>query len=170
MANEKPARIKWADEVLSVKPNETLLEIGCGNGHAIELICKRLKTGKVVGVDRSAKAILAAEANNQLCVNSGKAQFVNSALADMKPNQTFDKIFAINVNVFWIDPKHELPILHTLMNRRGQLYLFYEPPSSQLERIIENCKIFLEAADFKVVDVLHRNLKPNHGVYILARK
>jgi SAM-dependent methyltransferase len=171
MSTEKPERITWAVEVLSVQPKEKILEIGCANGHAIELICKQLTTGKIVGIDRSARAIRTAEANNQPCVDSGKAQFFNAALAGIHLNEMFDKIFAININVFWTGPKQEIVILHGLMNKRSRLYLFYDPPSSdQLEKVTENCTKYLEAEKFEIIEVLRKRLTSNYSVCIMAKK
>ena len=154
-----------------MQPNENILEIGCGNGHAVELICKQLTTGKIIAIDRSAKAIRAAEANNQQCVNSGKVQFRNTALAEIKRNEMFDKIFAINVNVFWTGPEKEIAILNTLMSRNSRLYLFYDPPSSgQPEKAIENCKKHLKEEELEIVDVLRKRLTLNYGVCIMAKK
>lgn len=84
MPGEIPARVRWAVDVLSVQPTEKILEIGCGNGHAVELMCEQLTTGKVVGIDRSARAIRTAAANNRQCVDSGKVQFLNAALSDIR--------------------------------------------------------------------------------------
>jgi trans-aconitate methyltransferase len=171
MSSEKPERIRWAVEVLSAQPKEKILEIGCGNGHAVELICKQLTTGKIVGIDRSAKAIHTAEANNPRCVNSGKAQFLNAALAEIKLNERFDKIFAVNVNVFWTRPEREIAALRPLMNKRSRLYLFYDSPSaSQLEKVIENGKKHLEAEKFEIVDALRKRLTSNYSVCIMAKK
>lgn len=170
MPSEKPERIRWAVEVISVQPREKILEIGCGNGHAIELICKQLATGNIVGIDRSTKAIHRAEANNQECVNSGKAQFYNTTLADLQLDERFDKIFAINVNVFWTGPERELAALQPLMDKGGRLYLFYDPPTAgKLEKVIENAKKHLEAEKFTIVDVIQKRLPSNHSVCIIAK-
>ena len=171
MSSEKPERIRWAVEVLSVQPEEKILEIGCGNGHAVELVCNQLRIGIIVGIDRSAKAIRTAEANNRQCINAGKAQFLNTALTEMKLKERFDKIFAINVNVFWIRPEREIAALNTLIGESSRLYLFYDPPSSsQLEKVVESCKKRLKEGNFEIVDVLRKRLTSNYGVCIIAKK
>jgi tRNA A58 N-methylase Trm61 len=170
MSSNKPERVSWAVEVLSVQPDEKILEIGCGRGQAVELICKQLRTGKIVGIDRSAKAITAAESNNRDCIDSMKAQLINIALAELKLKEFFDKIFAVNVNAFWTGPEKEIAVLRSLMNKRSQLYLFYEPPSvSQLEKIIESCQRQFEG-ELEIVQVLRKRLSLNRGVCIMAQK
>jgi predicted enzyme related to lactoylglutathione lyase len=41
-ANTVPERVAWAVEMLDVALDDRLLEIGCGAGHAVLLICARL--------------------------------------------------------------------------------------------------------------------------------
>lgn len=170
MSSKTPERIKWAVDILSVQPREKILEVGCGNGHAIELICKQLTTGKIVGIDRSAKAIRTAEANNSKCVNSGKVQLLNAALAEIKLGERFDKIFAVNVNVFWTGPAWEFTPLPSLLKKAGRLYLFYDPPTaSQLEKIIVNGRKHLEMTKFEIIDVFRTRLTASHSVCIMAK-
>lgn len=44
-ANMVPERVAWAVDMLNVAPDDQLLEIGCGAGQAVSLICQRLDTG-----------------------------------------------------------------------------------------------------------------------------
>lgn len=171
MSSEKPERIRWAVEELSIQPKDKILEIGCGNGHAVALICQQLSAGVIVGMDRSPKAIRAAETNNRDCISAGKAQFLNITFAEMQSNERFDKIFAVNVNIFWTGSEREIALLHMLMHTNSRLYLFYEPPSSsQLEKIVESCKQHLNEANFEIVDVLRKRLTSNDGACIIAKQ
>jgi hypothetical protein len=109
-------------------------------------------------VDRSGIAIAAAQDANRTHVESGRARFVKAALADASLQQRFDKVFAINVNVFWLGPEKELAVIRRLLASGGRLYLFYEPPSSlQLERAVEGCSRHLENGGFNVERVLRND-------------
>jgi hypothetical protein len=84
-------------------------------------------------VDRSATAIAAARAGAAACVEAGTALFHNVALADVDPAALgrFDKILAVNVNLFWTQQvPHELPLLARPARPGGRLQLVYEPPSA----------------------------------------
>ena len=125
MASKIPERIGWAVETLAVGPSDALLEVGCGKGLAAALIAPRLRSGRILAIDRSATAIAAARKT------PGKAVFRHAALADLgAADGPFDKIFAINVNLFWTDAGPELPVVRKLLKKTGRLFLFYEPPAA----------------------------------------
>lgn len=117
---------------LGVGPDDHLLEIGCGPGVAVVLICERLVSGRIVAIDRSATAISRATQRNAEHIAAGKAVLRTVALGELQPSnllggrERFDKIFAMNVNLFWVrSPAKELELLKRLLGPGGALYLFY---------------------------------------------
>jgi ubiquinone/menaquinone biosynthesis C-methylase UbiE len=125
-----PRRLVWAVDVLDIRPNDQVLEIGCGHGAAVDLICRKLVTGKLTAIDRSAKMIEVAKARNARHVEAGRAAFRTASLDALgTEGEDFDTIFAVNVNVFWVGPAStELEVVDRLLKPGGALYLFYEPP------------------------------------------
>lgn len=126
-----PERVRRAVEVLDVAPDDQLLEVGCGPGVAVLLVCERLTTGHITAVDRSSVAVERAQRRNAANIAAGRASIHRSDITelDMQP-QRFDTVFAINVNVFWVSPSGpELGILRALVRDGGVLRLFYEGPS-----------------------------------------
>jgi SAM-dependent methyltransferase len=170
MSSRIPERLRWAVDVLAVKSDERILEIGCGRGAAVELICERLEDGSITGIDRSPVAVAAAGTRNRAHLKTGSARFLSAALADAELDEQFDKVFAVNVNVFWLGPAEELAVILRVLPPGGQLYLFYEPPSAEkLDQISEACIVFLEREGFTVDEVLGADLGPALGLSILAR-
>lgn len=169
MAERFPKRLVWAAQMLAVKPDEQILEIGCGRGVAVQLICPHLRRGRITGIDRSEVAVAAAEARNRACVEAGRARFVRAALADAELEGRFDRAFAVNVNAFWQKPARELAMLEQILAPSGSLYLFYEPPSSgQLSRIETECVRQLSEHGFQVDDVSKQDLSPLRGLCIVG--
>jgi SAM-dependent methyltransferase len=127
-----PERLRWAVRTMAVAPSDHLLEIGCGTGLAISLICDRLIDGRITAIDRSATAIRQAERRNRGHVSSGRAIVRVGTLADSDlDGERFDKIFAVDVNLFWArSPATELAIVRRLLKPAGGLYLCYEPPGA----------------------------------------
>src|SRR5215218_2696399 len=57
MAGKASERFVWAVDTLEVRPADRLLEVGCGHGVAVSLVCERLTTGTITAIDRSPKMI-----------------------------------------------------------------------------------------------------------------
>jgi trans-aconitate methyltransferase len=130
-----PERLRWAVETMAVDPADRLLEIGCGSGVAVSLVCERLRTGTITAIDRSPKAIEAATRRNQAHIAAGRAELRTLAIEDAVPGglpeHRYDKVFAVNVNLFWTrTPTAELALIRRLLAPGGAVYLFYEPPSA----------------------------------------
>lgn len=131
MGSSMPERVSWAVERLNVQPDDRLLEIGCGRGAAIAAVCEILGNGRVTAIDRSAKATAAARDRNAQHIRDGKAVIHTVSLDEVNlPDDTFHKIFAINVSLFWTGTAtHELKLIRQMLKPGGSLHLFYEPPS-----------------------------------------
>src|SRR6266498_1502438 len=76
-----PQRLQWAVQVLNVAPEDEILEIGCGPGVAVSLVCEQLAGGKITAIDRSATAIKQAAKRNADHLASGKAALLHIDLA-----------------------------------------------------------------------------------------
>ncbi|GAT69441.1 class I SAM-dependent methyltransferase [Planomonospora sp. ID91781] len=125
-----PERISWAVGTLDLMPSDRVLEIGCGRGLAAALVLGRLTEGSLAAIDRSAAAIAAAAQRNSRDVAAGRANFLVAALEESAfPAGSFDRIFSINVNLFWTrDPVRELGALRRWLAPGGSLHLCWEPP------------------------------------------
>jgi cyclopropane fatty-acyl-phospholipid synthase-like methyltransferase len=129
-----PERLAWAVELLDLQPDDRILEIGGGPGVAAALICPRLRGGRLVGIDRSATATTTASNRNAEHVRAGRAEFRTVAVEDVNPDEydPFDKVFAVNVNLFWVhDAQAELRLIADLLQPDGRLLLVYEPPDAR---------------------------------------
>ncbi len=100
--SQRPAaeRLVWAVDTLAVEPGDRILEIGCGHGVAVSLVCERLSHGHITAIDRSAKMIAMASRRNADHVDAGMASLQVASLRDADlGSERFDKIFAIHVPV-----------------------------------------------------------------------
>ena len=122
-----PDRVRWALEVIDPGPADDLLEIGCGAGVAASLVCARLRTGRLMAVDRSAVAVERTARRNAEHVDAGRLAVRRSELhaLDVIPGG-FDAAYAIDVNVFWTRrPGPELTVLARALRPAGQLFVLY---------------------------------------------
>ena len=129
MPGEPPERYRWAVDLLDVRLDDRLLEIGCGRGHAIGLVCDRLTSGRLTAIDRSEKMVDAARRANKRHIDSGKVEILHQDLLDSAlPPASFNKIFLFNINAFWMDPVAELAEVKRLLKSDGEFFIFHQPP------------------------------------------
>lgn len=156
MAAKASDRIAWAVEVLDVGPDDEVLEVGCGHGVAVSLVCERLKSGRITAVDRSEKMIAAARKRNASC--GGRARFVTASLeeADLG-GEAYDKVFAIHVAALHRRGK-PLEVVRERLAAGGGLYLFSQEPGwtarRDAERFGAQLGEALERAGWSVEEIL----------------
>lgn len=162
MAEKVADRIAWAVETLDIQPDDRVLEIGCGHGVAVDLICEKLTKGRITAIDRSDKMITAAQKRNQAHIAAGKAILQAAALekADFGSDK-FDKIFAINVSLFWMETAETLAIAQRHLAKGGALYIFHQPPvETKTYAVAEQLKEILPAHGFTVREVIFKDVAP----------
>jgi ubiquinone/menaquinone biosynthesis C-methylase UbiE len=148
-------RLVWAVETMGVRPDDRVLEIGCGHGVAVSLVCERLDGGSVLGLDRSAKMIEMARRRNAEHVAAGRAAFQVAALheADLAGTR-FDLAFAIHVPVLLRgDPRRELAIVLAHLEPGGRFALPFQPlDPATTEPTVERLARVLDTSGFTVVE------------------
>ena len=155
MAEPVAARFTWAVDMLDIQPDDHVLEIGCGHGVAISLVCDRLVDGKISAIDRSVDMIALATQKNQQHIRSGKADIQAQALEHVDfTDQRFDCIFAINVGLFEQQADRGLDVISNMLATDGRLFVFYQPPHSEKTALLANRTVAnLEANGYGIVDV-----------------
>jgi trans-aconitate methyltransferase len=161
-----PPRIRWAVDLMDVQPNDSVLEIGCGPGYAAELICQRLQTGKLFAIDRSESGVDRTKRRCAQHVESGRLTVRQIDLATLRvPVKRLTKVFAFNVNLFWVrDCQDEVALLHERVVPGGAVYLFYEARQPELvPRIVQQGSEALAKAGFRV-SVVEQKAPPVVGL------
>ncbi|HSK96465.1 MAG TPA: class I SAM-dependent methyltransferase [Euzebyales bacterium] len=169
-----PPRLRWVCEALAVEPADRLLEVGCGRGAAVAAICERLTEGSVVAIDRSPVAITAAEQVNAEHIRAGRAAFQQAELAAVAlDGQRFDKVFAVNVNLFWVRAaRRELAIIDRLLEPGGGLHLFYgygRPGPGRSGEVVDKLTANLSSGGFAIVDVVWPSAASSHMLHVAAQ-
>lgn len=148
-----PPRIRWAVDVMDVQPSDHVLEIGCGPGAAAELICQKLETGKLFAIDRSESGVDRTKRRCAQYVESGRLTVRQIDLATLRvPVKRLNKVFAFNVNLFWVrECAEEIALLHERVVPGGAVYLFYEANQRELvPNIVKKGSAALQQGGFRV--------------------
>jgi len=109
-----------AIEALDLKSNETVLEIGHGNGGHIAQLLSKAENLKYYGADISETMITEAEKINQDFIDKGTVHFelTDGAMLPFESNQ-FDKIFTVNTLYFWSNPSGYLNEIKRTLKPNG---------------------------------------------------
>lgn len=107
MAQDISTRLLAIVDALPLTPGMRVLEIGCGPGAMAREMARRIGAGKVVAIDRSAKAIALARAGSAQEMASGLLEFRQSAIEDFAletEERPFDLAVAVRVGA--LDGRH----------------------------------------------------------------
>lgn len=151
---------------MDVQPNDNILEIGCGPGAGAEAICARLETGKLFAIDRSESGVDRTKRRNQKHLDAGRLTVRQIDLATLRvPVKRLTKVFAFNVNLFWVrDCADEVALLHERVLPGGAVYLFYEASRPELvPNIVKKASAALAGAGFRV-SVVEQKAPPVIGL------
>jgi SAM-dependent methyltransferase len=164
-------RLVWAVDVLDVAPDDRILEVGCGHGVAVSLVCERLEGGHITAVDRSPKMIAAARKRNRGCAD--KASFITASLehADLG-DEAYDKVFAVHVAPLH-RPGKALDVVRERLVPGGSFYLFSQAPGwTELDDASgfgEELREGLDGSGFAVEEVLAEEVGSGFVAAVVAR-
>lgn len=162
-------------ELLDIRPDDRVLEIGYGPGLAIQWAAERAVRGKVVGVDHSAVMRRVAARRNARAVAAGRVELHVAPLDAMPPfGAPFDKVLAVNVYPFWSDPVTALVRLASVMRPGGTIALTFQPRSrgatnEDTRRGAERIAESLRTAGFLDVRTEGLPMRPVDAVCVLGR-
>ncbi|MEC9246214.1 class I SAM-dependent methyltransferase [Nitratireductor rhodophyticola] len=107
MTTKPSPRIANYVNALPLRPGIRVLEIGCGPGAAAREVMRRIGEGKVVAIDRSAKAIKLAVDGSAAELATGRLEYRKVAIEDFERERgegQFDLAFAMRVGA--LDGRH----------------------------------------------------------------
>lgn len=125
-------RLEAVVEQLGVRPEDRVLEIGCGHGVAATMVCERLESGRLTAVDRSSKMIEAAAKRNAVFVKEGRAELLVADLEGLDlGDRRFDLVFAVRVRAFHQDPDRARDLVGPWLAPGARLLTFFDEPDGK---------------------------------------
>jgi ubiquinone/menaquinone biosynthesis C-methylase UbiE len=114
-------------ELMSVQPDDQILEIGFGTGKLINKMVQQISNGCIVGVDFSDTMVSIAKKKNRKHIDKGKVKLFNGNFDEMTfGTDYFTKICSINTLYFWSNPKHTARKILAILKPKGRLVLAFE--------------------------------------------
>jgi ubiquinone/menaquinone biosynthesis C-methylase UbiE len=149
-------------DLLDVRPDDRILEIGFGPGVGIQLLLRRNPTIRVAGVDQSQEMVEQAMARNADALRTRRVDLRYGSV-DRLPfeDETFDKVLAVNSMQVWPDAQRGLQEIRRVLKKDGIVALGFTVNSGQpkqgvagllaavgfvRERIVDGSKLFCAIA------------------------
>ncbi len=113
---------------MPVADGDAILEIGFGNGKFFPELYSKAKNLSLSGIEISKEMVMEAVKNNKALSESGIVKLQNGA-SDALPfaDNSFDKIFCINVIYFWEDAAAHLQEIKRVLKPQGKFYTGFRP-------------------------------------------
>lgn len=93
---------KWTLNLIKIKNNSSILEIGYGGGINIKNIMTTHPSVTIFGIDTSNAAFRTASSLNQTYINQNRVKLLVKDIASLRSMSTkFDIIFAIQKHIYW---------------------------------------------------------------------
>lgn len=147
MVRQHAPETHWTLSLLDLKPEDQILELGCGAGGAIELAAAQAANGRVCGVDISQEMIRAARRRNRRAIKAGRIALHHGDLMTLPcADKQFDKVFSIQTFYFWPDPLRALAEIFRVLKPGATLVITLSTGTTDTAEIsgLERYQLLLE--------------------------
>jgi ubiquinone/menaquinone biosynthesis C-methylase UbiE len=117
----------WGLSHITVHPNDTILDAGCGGGRTIAKLAAMAPAGKIYGIDFSTESVAASKRVNAELIRAGRVDIQGASVSHLPfPDNRFDLITAIETHFWWPDPPTDVRELTRTLKPGGTLVLIAE--------------------------------------------
>lgn len=147
-------------DLLNLKPNDKVLEVGFGHGKTIRDACNSSEIRKFIGIDISETMLSVAQKSNKKFIDKGLVELKLSGV-DSIPSQDnyFDKVLTVHTLYFWKDIQKSFNELHRVMKPGAYLVIGFRFDSIASNSFPDNIYTFrsenevsslLQSCDFSI--------------------
>ena len=148
--------VETAVELLEIRPQHRLLEIGFGGGAGLARLAERVQSGVVTGVDFSAEMVCRAERRFHKEIAAGRMKVQHGDVSQLPfPNESFDRVLAVNTIYFWPDTMRGLREIHRVLKTDGRVAVAIRSKEKMSKYTVTRHGFRLFSAE-ELVDVIQR--------------
>ena len=119
--------VDWALEAIPVGPADSVLDIGCGAGMAVERLSKIATDATVVGIDYSGTMVDMAKKRNRSAIRAGKVEVREGTVSSIPyEDGRFAKAWSIESFYYWPDPVADLREVWRVLGPGGGMVIVLE--------------------------------------------
>ena len=126
MAQMNVPQNRMVVELLEVRRNDQVLEIGFGPGTALKMLAERASAGFVAGIELSDEMIRAAIRRNRDSIQRGRLELKRGTVSAIPyDDYRFDKVCTANTIYFWPEPERDSAEIRRVMHPGGTLVVCF---------------------------------------------
>jgi SAM-dependent methyltransferase len=114
----------WGLGHVSVRKDDTILDVGCGGGATVRKLAGIATEGKVHGIDYSAESVRISTKTNREWIEAGRVEIRHGSVSSLPfPDDLFDLVIAIESHFFWPDLVHDMKEVLRVLKPGGMLMM-----------------------------------------------
>lgn len=114
---------EWAFEHMDIKPDDIVLDIGCGGGANVRRLIAKCPSGHVTGVDYSDVSVRMSTEENKKAIEEGKCTIQQADVMRLPfAEDSFDVVTAFETIYFWPDIHKSLQEVCRVLKAGGHFY------------------------------------------------
>ena len=127
MVRQHQPETEWTIELLTVQKDDSILELGCGAGYAIERLVHQTDAKQITGIDSSSSAMLrSVQKRNKEAIQSKRVHVLYGDLNKLAfQSEQFDKVFTIHTLYFWENISDTLSALYHALKPGGHFVITF---------------------------------------------
>jgi ubiquinone/menaquinone biosynthesis C-methylase UbiE len=94
----------WGLSHVTVRPEDRILDVGCGGGRTVNKLSTLASKGKVFGIDYSEVSVSVARKLNARRIQEGRVEVLAGSVSQLPfPRDAFDLVTAVETHFWWPD-------------------------------------------------------------------
>ncbi|WP_233494598.1 class I SAM-dependent methyltransferase [Exiguobacterium sp. RIT594] len=126
MVRQHQPETEWTIELLTVQKDDSILELGCGAGYAIERLVHQTDAKQITGIDSSSAMLRSVQKRNKEAIQSKRVHVLYGDLNKLAfQSEQFDKVFTIHTLYFWENISGTLAALYHALKPGGHFVITF---------------------------------------------
>ena len=118
---------RWGLSHISIKPNASILDVGCGGGKAVQELTRISLSGKVCGIDYSEEMVQLARKINKKFIENGHVEIMHGSVSSLPfTDGMFNLVTAFEAYYFWPNLINDLKEIKRVLKPGGTLLIANE--------------------------------------------
>lgn len=165
----------WGLTHVTVRVNDTVLDVGCGGGRTVSKLAAMAAQGKVYGLDFSPDSLTVARKNNERLAAVGRVELLQGSVSDLPfAADSFDVVTAVETHFWWPDLPNGLRQVHNVLKPDGHFVIIAEVYKGAVTKVAKLAGIYAARTGMHFLDLDdHRRLLDEAGfcdVQIIERR